>query len=217
MKKNFLTKLKNVFKKIKFNPFGGGVLFLISLSLVSGGLASFLITDKNIQAELNGVVNVASVEEFISLDKTNDHPNGYDSFNICEDGFYDENGLISNTGIISYYVNIDVIKAQEFINNDSLSLRFSLTENYSNFFINSSKNYFSISCQINDGSNVNTQINDTTATSEIIEITTTPSQQLNLKVSFVFNINEITDSFKSDLNLINTINFSLLVEGVRNG
>ena len=215
MKKSFFEKLKNMFKKIKFNPFGGGVLFLISLSLVSGGLASFLITDKNIQAELNGVVNVASVEEFISLDKTNDHPNGYDSFNICKDGFYDENGLISNTGIISYYVNIDVIKAQEFINNNSLSLRFSLTENYSNFFINSSKNYFSISCQINDGNNVNTQINDTTATSEIIGITTT-SQQLKLKVSFVFNINEITDSFKSDLNLINTINFSLLVEGVRN-
>ena len=191
------------------------MLFLISLSLVSGGLASFLITDKNIQAELNGVVNVGGVEEFISLDKTNDHPNGYDSFNICKDGFYDENGLISNTGKISYYVNIDVIKAQEFINNNSLSLRFSLTENYSNFFINSIKNYFSISCQINDGNNVNTQINDTTATSEIIGITTT-SQQLKLKVSFVFNINEITNSFRSDLNLINTINFSLLVEGVRN-
>lgn len=215
MKKNFFEKLKNMFKKIKFNPFGGGVLFLISLSLISGGLASFLITDKNIQAELNGVVNVASVEEFISLDKTNDHPNGYDSFNICKDGFYDENGLISNTGIISYYVNIDVIKAQEFISNNSLSLRFSLTENYSNFFINSSKNYFSISCQINDENNVNTQINDTTATSDIVDINTT-SQQLKLKVSFVFNINEITDSFKSDLNLINTINFSLLVEGVRN-
>lgn len=195
------------------------MLFLISLSLISGGLASFLITDKNIQAELNGVVNVGSVEEFISLDKTDDHPKGYDSFNICKDGFYDENGLISNTGIISYYVNIDVIKAQEFINNNSLSLRFSLTENLSNFFINSSKNYFSISCQINDEINVNTQINDTTATSEIIGITTT-SQQLKLKVSFVFNINfninEIPDSFKSDLNLINAINFSLLVEGVRN-
>lgn len=191
------------------------MLFLISLSLVSGGLASFLITDKNIQAELNGVVNVGSVEEFISLDKTNDHPNGYDSFNICKDGFYDENGLISNTGRISYYVNIDVIKAQEFINNNSLSLRFSLTENYSNFFINSSKNYFSISCQINDGNNVNTQINDTTATSEIIGITKT-SQQLKLKVSFAFNINEITNSFRSDLNLIGIISFSLLVEGVRN-
>lgn len=192
------------------------MLFLISLSLISGGLASFLITDKNIQAELNGVVNVGGVDEFISLDKTNDHPNGYDSFNICKDGFYDENGLISNTGLISYYVNVDVIKAQEFINNNFLPLRFSLTENHSNFFINSSKNYFSISCQINDGSNVNTKINDTTATSDIVDINTT-SQQLNLKVSFVFIINEITDSFKSDLNLINTINFSLLVEGVRNG
>ena len=216
MKTKLLAKIKDCLRKTKLNPFGGGVLFLISLSLVSGGLASFLITDKNIQAELNGVVNVASVEQFISLDKTNGHPNGYDSFNICKDGFYDENGLISNTGIISYYVNVDVIKAQEFINNNFLSLRFSLTENYSNFFINSTKNYFSISCQINNEINVNTQINDTTATSEIVKITTT-SQQLNLKVSFVFNINEITDSFKSDLNLINTINFSLLVEGVRNG
>ena len=212
MKKNFFEKLKNMFKKIKFNPLGGGVLFLISLSLISGGLASFLITDKNIQAELNGVVNVGSVESIITLDD-------YSCFTICVDGFIDENGVISNTGYINYSLKINTNAASNLITNNTISIRTTLSEN-SGYFINKSSPKFDFILN-NNNSTVSLSYLENEQNTLLSDIFIAPISEnniINLQYSLIVtensNLTGIVNNFGGDFTA--KPNFSLIVEGIVN-
>lgn len=212
MKKNFLAKIKNLFKKIKFNPFGGGVLFLISLSLISGGLASFLITDKNIQAELNGVVNVGGVESIISLEN-------YSCFTICVDGFIDENGVISNTGYINYSLKINTNAASNLIVNNTISIRTTLSEN-SGYFINKSSPKFDFILN-NNNSTVSLSYLENEQNTLVSDIFIAPISEnniINLQYSLIVtensNLTGIVNNFGGEFTV--KPNFSLIVEGIVN-
>ena len=188
------------------------MLFLISLSLISGGLASFLITDKNIQAELNGVVNVASVESIISLEN-------YSCFTICVDGFIDENGVISNTGYINYSLKINTSAASNLIINNTISIRTTLSEN-SGYFINKSSPKFDFILNSNNStvSLSYLQNEENTLVSDIFIASISENNIINLQYSLIVtensNLSGIVNNFGGDFTV--KPNFSLLVEGIVN-
>lgn len=212
MKTKLLAKIKDCLRKTRLNPFGGGVLFLISLSLVSGGLASFLITDKNIQAELNGVVNVGSVESIITLDD-------YSCFTICVDGFIDENGIISNTGYINYSLKINTSAASNLIANNTISIRTILSET-SGYFINKSSPKFDFSLNSsNSTASLSYLENDqNTLISNIFSAPISGDSIINLQYSLTVtensNLSGIVNNFGGDFTA--KPNFSLIVEGIVN-
>lgn len=217
MKENFKKTLLKILSK---HLYGGGLLFLISLSLISGGFASFLVSS-SVTNVSNGKINVGDViNDFCVLDKST-HYNGYTSFTICRSGFINNDGLISNTGYITYYLNIDLQKASYFINGDYILLSFYLTEHGDGIFINQSTNNFDVNYKIGDSeeNSIDTQYSDTkTITTGNIQISTASAPNiLKTSVSFEFTINSTTN-FETIIGSINTIpNFSLMIEGVRNG
>ena len=212
MKAKLQKKIKDCLRKTKLNPFGGGVLFLISLSLVSGGLASFLITDKNIQAELNGVVNVGSVESIITLDD-------YSCFTICVDGFIDENGVISNTGYINYSLKINTNAASNLITNNTISIRTTLSEN-SGYFINKSSPKFDFILNNNNSTVLLSYLENeqNTLVSNIFTAPISENNIINLQYSLIVtensNLTGIVNNFGGDFTA--KPNFSLIVEGIVN-
>ncbi len=103
MKKNFFEKLKNMFKKIKFNPLGGGaILLLISLSLFSGGFASFSIV--GLSHQVSGVFQVNSVVD--TANYINYIPDSFDISPYSEHGFLQDDGSYSNNLTISFSLQI---------------------------------------------------------------------------------------------------------------
>lgn len=136
-------------KKSTMTHLGGGIVLLCSLSLISAGFASFL-TFSNDLTQIDGQINVADIDEIARFDLGDEHPDGNKIFTICQDGFINEDGAITNSGQITYYFLLNNKVASEYgiINNNNISLIFALEET-TGIFINT--NYFAITTSLKDG------------------------------------------------------------------
>ena len=211
MKKSFFEKLKNMFKKIKFNPLGGGVLLLISLSLFSGGFASFLISDDSLKNELNGAISVGTNQSYIEKIEIKN------TFTICQDGFLFSDGSISRQGNISYDVYVDkTLVPSSMVYNNLISFVFVLTDSDGYFISNNSTNVFEYSIVANNIESATNTIVDSSLNSSIINLDIDSFDEF-FSLSFNFTITDV-DTFYSDIysNYLNmlTPTFSLLIKGV---
>ena len=217
-------KVKDIIRKVNkitFNPFGGGVLFLICLCLTSGGFASWIIGGGgSLLQSVNGQINIGNVYTFISLNKT-EYENGYRCFTVCQDGLINEPGIVSNYGEVVYYLSVDSNAASSFITNNSISVIFTLSNN-SGYFINSNNKHFDISYGINYPSTyISVEDSNYLTYCSIVTNQVDLNIQQSLTFSIHFKFNYTGTDFKTFFNTLPgegavTPNFSLLIEGVRN-
>ena len=203
MKKSFFEKLKNMFKKIKFDPLrGGGILLLISLSLFSGGFASFSIVGLSHQVsgvfQVNSVVDTANYINYID-----------NSFNISpynEHGFLQDNGSYSNKLKISFSLQI--------YSNCPNNTRFNISLiNKNNGILSDFLNDFnqdSYSFNIVSQDNLNIPVkNMTISSSEQLQITFTVESVNNHLSQIDISINlEATESISDIYNYLQNNNFA---------
>ena len=214
MKKSFFEKLKNMFKKIKFDPLrGGGILLLISLSLFSGGFASFLVTGNNSQYKLNGAISVGNTQSYIEKIVINN------TFTICQDGFLFSDGSIRNQASIVYDVYVDktLIPSAMINNGNYLSFIFLLTNNDGYFIGSTSTQTFSYSIIANGAESTSNTITDTTLTSSMIDINIGSFDaffELSINFEIVNYDNFYNNIFKNYASSQNQPTFSLQIKGV---
>lgn len=222
MKENFKKTLLKILSK---HVYGGGLLFLISLSLISGGFASFLIGYDDNFVKYSENINVGGVEGFIAFD-TSIYPSGYSCFSFCDEGFV-SNSEIVDTGTLTFYLQINMRFAEQnglFTNDKQTIFQSSLSLNETNHFNNSSQIVLnSVTFRILSGTstiaplgNVDIDKNNDTI-NETIQSTFAISNILNendiakAELSYVFNSNLLKIGNGFDSTNVPSFNLNLVV------
>lgn len=128
----------------------GGLLGLISLSLVGVGFSSWLITSKDSPSRDTPLDSIGADGELSDINNYISYNNSPIVFEFCQDGLIDKNGRIVNKGeiIIGFSIQTkDSIKEHLFVDSTSFTIATYLYDTDKVFFSNNTDslftNYFS--------------------------------------------------------------------------
>ena len=194
---------KTLFSKNKFRFTNIGLLFMLSIVCIfSIGYSNWSVNGNDgniIGTNVDATFNVGSINQLITFDKSNDHPNGYTCFSFCEEGFI-ENSEIVSTGTVTFYFNVDMNYAFQsgfFVEDTSVKTKLALLND--NKFNNSSKTILNsavLSLEskfiVNSSENIdvdydNDSINETIESIFEIKNYSTSLSTVSMTISFVFN------------------------------